>query len=274
MIDITHIKPNPKLLKYVRKISIFESKREIKYKQKLTPSAYTYFSCNCEDIPTPIIGKEEIQLKQRLQVVGPKTRDDISVIYDGILSQILVEFSATGFYYLFHKSPANLLNKILDINEFITDNTTTQLESELKNCDDKQQKIQIIEKWLLEKSYRSSAYCEYIDKAVRILEENHGNITITDLSEQIFVSERQFDRRFREMVGISPKHFSKIVQLHYVINLMQKKEYGSIQDLSYKANYYDASSFSNKFKDLTGFSPREFLNSEDHIALKYFTDLP
>ena len=133
---------------------------------------------------------------------------------------------------------------------------------------------EIIEKWLLEKSYRSSAYCEYIDKAVNILEKNHGDIAIADLSTKIFVSERQFDRRFREMVGISPKHFSKIVQLHYVINLMQKKEYGSIQDLCYKANYYDASSFSNRFKDLTGFSPKEFINSEDHIALKYFTDLP
>ena len=274
MIDITHIEPNQKLLKYVRRICIFESKREIQYKQKLTPSAYTYFSYNLEDIPTPIIGKEKISLKQRLQVVGPKTRDDISVIYNGNLSQILVEFSATGFYYLFHKSPANLANKFLDINEFLADNSTTQLDSKLKNCADKEQQVIIIEKWLLEKSYRSSAYCEYIDKAVNILEKNHGDITITDLSSQIFVSERQFDRRFREMVGINPKHFSKIVQLHYVINLMQKKEYGSIQDLSYKANYYDASSFSNRFKNLTGFSPKEFINSEDHIALKYFTDLP
>ena len=101
MIDIVHKNPNPLLSKYIRKISIFESKREIQYKQRLTPSAYTYFSYNREDIPTPIIGKEEIPLKQRLQIVGPKLRDDISVVYEGNLSQILVEFSATGFYYLF-----------------------------------------------------------------------------------------------------------------------------------------------------------------------------
>ena len=55
---------------------------------------------------------------------------------------------------------------------------------------------------------------------------------------------------------------------------MHKKEYGSLQDISYQANYYDAPSFSRSFKELTGFSPTEFLESDDHIALKYFTDLP
>lgn len=274
MIDITHIKPNQKLLKFVRKISIFESKREIKYKQKLTPSAYTYLSYNHEDIPSAIISNEVIKNEKRVQIAGPKTRDDIYVSYNGILSQILIEFSATGFYYLFHKSPASLLNKMIDIDEVSSYNKTNQIESELRKCSDKLKQIEILEKCLIEKSYKSAAFCDYIDKAVKILERSNGDVAIADLTDQIFKSKRQFDRRFSEMIGVSPKHFSKIIQLHYVINIMQKKQYGSIQDLSNKANYYDASSFSNKFKELTGFSPSEFINSDDHIALKYFTDLP
>lgn len=274
MIDITHVKPNQKLLKFVRKISIFESKREIKYKQKLTPSAYTYLSYNHEDIPSAIISNEVIKNEKRVQIAGPKTRDDIYVSYNGILSQILIEFSATGFYYLFHKSPASLLNKMIDIDEVSSNNKTNQIESELRKCSDKLQQIEILEKYLIEKSYKSAAFCDYIDKAVKILERSNGDVAIADLTDQIFKSKRQFDRRFSEMIGVSPKHFSKIIQLHYVINIMQKKQYGSIQDLSNKANYYDASSFSNKFKELTGFSPSEFINSDDHIALKYFTDLP
>jgi AraC-like DNA-binding protein len=109
---------------------------------------------------------------------------------------------------------------------------------------------------------------------VKILEGAKGDISITDLTSKIFRSERQFNRRFHNIVGITPKHFSRICKLHHVINLMQKKEYESIQDLSFKGHYYDASSFSHEFKKLTGLSPSQFIESDDHIALKYFTDIP
>lgn len=274
MIDIKHIKPSEQLSKYVRKISVFESRKKITFKQKVTPSAYTYLSYNHKDIPIPIIGIEEGPHKQRLQIVGPKIGEDFSVNYNGFLSQILVEFTATGFYYLFHKSPKSYLNKIMNFTEFSLNDESHQLEDELKNCRDIFIQIEIMENWIIEKSNKALTICDYIDKAVSILEKANGHINIAELSKQIFKSERQFERQFIKLVGISPKHFSKIIQLHYVINLMQKKEYGSIQDLSYKSNYYDAPSFSNKFKELTGFSPGEFLDSDDHIALKYFTDLP
>lgn len=270
MIDIKHIKPSKQLVKYVRKISIFESQNKITFKQKLTPSAYTYLSYNHKDIPIPIIGKEEEPIAERLQIVGPKIGEDIYVSYNGTLSQILVEFNATGFYYLFHKSPKSYLNKIINFSEFSPNDNSHLLQVKLKNCEDSYRQIEILEGWLIEKSNRAFIFCNYIDKAVTILEKSNGHINIAELSEQIFKSERQF----RKLVGISPKYFSKIIQLHYVINLMQKKDYVSIQNLSYKSNYYDAPSFSNKFKELTGHSPREFLDSNDHIALKYFTDLP
>lgn len=272
MIDVKLISPNEQLSKFVRKISIFESKKEINYRQKLTPSVYTILSYNHKDIPTPIIGTHQAPHSQRLQIAGPKTGEDIYIDYDGTLSQILIEFSATGFYYLFHTSPSTIINKIVDFKKLFS-TEPFQLEPELKNLDDKFQQIKIIEEWLLEKSNKALSFCDYIDNAVKIMEEANGSINIAVLSDQIFKSERQFMRRFREIVGISPKHFSKIIQLHYVINLMHKKEYGSIQDLSYQANFYDAPSFSNKFKSLTGFSPSEFIESDDHIALKYFTDL-
>ncbi len=274
MIDIKHIKPSKQLSKYVRKVSIFESQSIITFKQKLTPSAYTYLSYNHKDIPLPIIGKEEEPLAERIQIVGPKIGEDFHVNYNGHLSQILIEFTATGFYYLFHKSPKSYLNKILNLSEFSPTDNSHLLKVKLQHCNDKFDQIEILEKWLIEKSNKALKFCEYIDKAVGILEKANGRINIAELSEQIYKSERQFERQFKKLVGISPKYFSKIIQLHYVINLMQKKEYGSIQNLSYKSNYYDAPSFANKFKELTGHSPGEFLDSDDHIALKYFTELP
>jgi AraC-like DNA-binding protein len=112
-----------------------------------------------------------------------------------------------------------------------------------------------------------------MEKAILILENNMGKNAIKDIAIAVHKSERQFSRQFSRMVGISPKQFSKILQLHYVINLMNLKEYSSLKEISYNANFYDQSHFDHRFKELVGLAPNEFLKSKEHNALKYFTDL-
>ena len=76
MIEISHRKPDSRLSKYIRKITVFESKRKINYKQKLTPSAFTYFSYNHKSIPTSIFGNKRVKPDQRLQIAGPKINEE------------------------------------------------------------------------------------------------------------------------------------------------------------------------------------------------------
>jgi AraC-like DNA-binding protein len=273
MINVQQYKPKKELSRYIRRISVFESIQNIKYNQKLTPSAYSILSYNHFDVPSVTIGEIIKSNEHKLQIVGPKTRDDIVVNFNGKVKQILVEFSATGFYYLFHTSPSKLINEINSAELFLNFDSPS-LEIELKKTNDNSEILSLIETWILGISSNAIPFCDYIEKAVSLLEKSNGSIKVAELSAMIYKSQRQFERRFQELIGLSPKHFSKIIQLHNVINLMQKKDYSSIQDLSYKANFYDAPSFSKRFKDLTGFSPSEFIESDEHIALKYFTDLP
>ncbi len=272
MVDITHIKPDPKLSKYVRNISVFSSKERIKYRHKLTPSAYTYISYNHLDIPKSIFGKKQIQPIRRLQIAGPKLSGEIFVEYDGNLSQILIEFTASGFYYLFHISPTKLVNNLVDLSNYSSLKTSDNLERKLLEKNEVDEQIKIMENFLLEKVSSARPFACYIEEALKIFEKHKGNLPVNSILGKIGISERQFDRKFNDVVGVGPKCYSKLLQLHYVIKLMQSKEYESIQDIAYKAEYYDASHFSNKFKELTGFSPADFILSNEHLALKYFTN--
>lgn len=271
-INITHFKTNPLLEKYIRNISLFECKNEISYQQKLTPSAFTYLSYNHKNIPTSRFGSKKVEPKQRLQIAGPKISEEIFVEYNGHLSQILVEFSASGFYYLFHSSPLILVNKLSEVDNFIGLDDSKQLNAELEGSTSPDEQIQILQELLINKVHRALPFIEYIEKALQIIENQKGNINISELVNSLNIGKRQFDRKFREVVGISPKSYSKIVQLHYVIRLMQSKKYASMQDISYQAEFYDHAHFANRFKELTGFTPNEFIKSNKHIALKYFTD--
>ena len=274
MIKIRTIEPKKELSEYIRKISLFKTKGKIIYKQKLTPSAFTYLSYNSKDIPTSKFGKKSVQPKSRLQIAGPKISEENYVVYNGELSQILIEFSASGFYYLFNTSPSNLINNLTDLNNFLDNENYKQLEFELLQSQNMSSQIEILEEFLIDKISTALPFIDYIEKALMIIEKQKGHINIRTLIDKLSIGIRQFDRKFLEVVGITPKSYSKIVQLHYVIKLMQSKRYNSLQDLSYQAEFYDHSHFANQFKELTGFTPNEFIKSNRHIALKYFTDLP
>lgn len=273
MINIENIKPDPLLSKYVRKISVFEGRGKIKFRQKLTPSAYTYLSYNHEEIPISIFGEKKIHPKQRLQFAGPKIDEDIYVEYNGRLKQILIEFSASGFYYLFHESPSKIVNSLCALENVPFLKNNPQSEQELKGIDDIQKQIEVLEKYLIEMTHSALPSCDYLEKSLNLIEDNRGNIPIKLIAEQVNVSERQLNRKFLEIAGITPKLYSKIFQLHYVINVMSSKNYSSLQDIAYYADYYDMPHFSHSFKELTGFSPKEFLTSDKHIAFKFFNDL-
>lgn len=272
MIKIKQSDVKSHLAKYVRKISVFESTSPIEHKHRLIPSGCTYLSYNHKDIPT-YIHTRRVKPTQRLQITGPKTSQNIHVEYGGELLQILIEFTPTGFYYIFHSSPANYLNELVNLSQFAPLASVKGLADLLLTTDDPDAQIDIIQDYLLDLSYNALPFCNYIEKGIHILNNNIGKNGIKDIAEAVNKSERQFNRQFSKMIGITPKLYSKILQLHYVINLMNLKSYSFLKEISYSANFYDQSHFDHSFKELVGITPHEFLISKEHNALKYFTDL-
>jgi AraC-like DNA-binding protein len=273
MITIENNNLNPLLSKYIRKISVFRSRKPITYRQKLIPSAFTYLSYNHKDMPVSVFGKKKVHPQRRLQIAGPKINEHIYVEYNGTLEQILIEFTASGFYYLFHESPSQFINSLYCLDDILLPTESEKLNETLKRSNTVQRKIHSLERFLLKRSSNAIPPCEYVENSLKLIGEARGNITIKELIDKLSISERQLDRRFREVVGITPKQFAKIVQLHFVINLMYIKKYNTFQDIAYFASYYDLAHFYHIFKDFTGFSPVEFINSDEHLAFEYFTDL-
>ena len=272
MIDIAHKKPNEQLSKYIRKISQFTSNGKIKYKQKLTPSTFTYLSYNHLDIPVSIFNSRRIQPDKRLQVAGPKVDDDIYVEYDGQLCQLLIEFTASGFYYLFHKSPSQFRNRLVDFDNSYFIKIDDSFEQKFKKSKTTDELVSFLEEFLINILAEALPFIDYIEKGLETIEQSNGNISVKEICNRVGISERQFNRKFRQVVGIAPKCYLKIIQLHYIIRLMHINKNSSMQNIAYEAEFYDPAHFTRRFKELTTFTPHEFINSDKHIALDFFTE--
>lgn len=272
MLKIEQKKVIGPLANYVRRITVFECTSPVECRHRLIPSGCTYLSYNHLEIPTYFHNKK-VKPSERLQITGPKTNPNIYVEYGVELLQILIEFAPSGFYYLFHDSPAKYLNELVNLSHFEHHDTIESLTGQLLSAATPDRQIDILQDYLVERSFHATPFCHYIEEATKLMNANIGDLLVKDIAIAVNKSERQFNRHFLKIVGVCPKAYSKILQLHYVINLMNLKEVSSFKEISYSANFYDQSHFDHRFKELVGIRPNEFLVSKEHNALKYFTGL-
>lgn len=254
--------------KFIRKISVFECTEKLCYRHKLTPSPYNYLSYNHKSIPVSIFPKYKIHHKNRLMIAGIKT-EEIFVEYKGPLLQILVEFTASGFYNLFHHSPVLFVNHLIKLNKIISAVESENLETSLNKASNVNDQISILEEFFSSKIENAKDPLEYLEKAIDMLEKKHGVLHISEVAETVGVSERQLDRKFKTIVGISPKKFAKFLQFHYLITLLLSEEY-SFQDVAFRGAYYDRPHLNHAFKELTGMTPVQFIRSDNHLAFQYY----
>ena len=94
------------------------------------------------------------------------------------------------------------------------------------------------------------------------------------LCEELNVSERQFNRKFSEIVGISPKYFIRIIQINYAMQcaLSDDREYFSM--IAAMSGYHDESHFIKTAKGFFHQSPKDFLNSNQEIWFEFIRFQP
>jgi len=73
------------------------------------------------------------------------------------------------------------------------------------------------------------------------------------------LSERQFTRRFRDIIGISPKEYLKINRFNHVLKLLETGGNGNFSAIAQQCGYYDQAHFIKDFREYTGITPGSFM---------------
>ncbi|SKA06001.1 AraC-type DNA-binding protein [Chitinophaga eiseniae] len=97
-----------------------------------------------------------------------------------------------------------------------------------------------------------------VDYAVAQIAAANGAISLRDLQEKLQLTERTFERRFKEQVGITPKLFSRICQYQASLHQLKSSDYNKLSDIAFENDYADQSHFIRSFKEFTGCSPYQF----------------
>lgn len=168
---------------------------------------------------------------------------------------ILVYFTELGLAH-FSSCPANeLFNLQVPLEHVFDKQKVCHTEEKLAGAVTDQQRISVIEQFFLSQ-LKDVRHDKLIMEAVKLIHQTKGTIRIRELSQRLMISQSPLEKRFRKLVGTTPKKFASIVRFNSVMEQLNGTR--SLMDICFENNFFDQAHFSKDFKVYTGESPETF----------------
>ncbi|MBK9256861.1 MAG: AraC family transcriptional regulator [Saprospiraceae bacterium] len=243
--------PTELLKPYIKYFAVSENESENEY--KVFPSSGLVIGFQFKGQLSII--KEDSENK--LNAAGITGMSDSYKIFrnSAEIGTVLVYFTETGFAH-FASHPANeLFNLCLSLEDIFDKESILEVEEKLSNVTSDIRRIQVIEKFLLS-HLKDIKADKLIVEAIKLIYETKGHIRIKELNQKLFISQSPFEKRFRKIVGTTPKKFATVVRFNSVLD--QLNEAKSLTEICYENNFFDQAHFIKNFRQFTGDTPENF----------------
>ena len=204
-----------------------------------------------------ILGDNKIESTFRTGIHGQtdKIRKFTAKDNCGIFGVVLQPYAPT---LLFNISATELKNELVDL-ESLLGQEGKDISEQIMLADGNHQRISMMNQFLS----RQIADIKHssIIHSVQSICKNNGNGNILQLSNQSFLSQRQFERKFKDLVGFSPKTFSRLVRFKATVD-NYRTDNKTMTEIAYDFGYYDQSHFIQDFKQFSGYSPKLYYDGK------------
>ena len=185
--------------------------------------------------------------------------------YSKNTGNILVLFKEARASAFFKEPLHELFEENVSLDNFINHQDLSIIEEQLSGANNNAQRINLIETFLLSRLYDYKPD-KLILTALQKIHLAKGVVKIRDLANTLCISQDAFEKRFRRVVGTSPKQFSSIVRIDSIINGRQQK----LNDIIFNAGYFDQPHFNRDFKLFTGQTPTDFFKAPSFLQINDF----
>jgi len=169
---------------------------------------------------------------------------------------VIVAFTATGAAALLRPPLEEFANATTDLDAVLDRPARLdRLHEQLAEAANHAQRIRLVEELLL--AHVGKARPDpLVAAAVALIERTQAMMRIEELARRIGLSQSALERRFRRLVGASPRRFASLVRLQKVVRL---REAGAdLTTIAHAAGYCDQPHFIKDFKRFTGLAPSSF----------------
>ncbi|OOQ58260.1 helix-turn-helix transcriptional regulator [Mucilaginibacter pedocola] len=171
------------------------------------------------------------------------------------IGTVLVMFTETGAANFLRLPLNELFGESIPLNNFFSHNQLAETEERLCAAGTDTERIAIVENLLLARLNPLSPDL-LVNKAIETIYQHNGNVRIAELANQLHTSQSPLEKRFRSLVGATPKKFASIIRIKAVMHALKQTNY---REVIYRSGYFDQAHFIKDFKSFTGVTPEQYL---------------
>jgi len=196
----------------------------------------------------------------RCFLIGQLTRPFV-VEPKGATGSFIVRFHPAGLIPFATAELRNLENTALPLGELFG-RDGLELGEMILNAHSIEQRIKIIENFLLKRLNRQTITDRVVKESVNILLNEKGKPAVRDLSRQCGISPKHLNRKFSETVGLTPKQFAQTVRIQTALKMLITHDDWRLTDLAFESEYFDQAHFIRQFRKFTGITPKRFYGDD------------
>jgi AraC-like DNA-binding protein len=142
------------------------------------------------------------------------------------------------------------------------------INEQLANAENYASMIQIVEDYLLRKVRNIKMASQPIDMIGDILNNQPDQFSLQWFASQACLSPRQFERKFIERIGISPKLYCRITRFHKAFEMKDKNPGLDWLSVAIACGYADFQHLNKDFKQFAGVTPSILLKDQGQVTEK------
>lgn len=124
--------------------------------------------------------------------------------------------------------------------------------------------IHIAEEYLWKRIQKLKTGFHPIDSVARLIVANPNFLTIEKMANEACLSISQFERKFIQITGITPKLFARITRFYNAYQLKDRHPGRDWLSIAVEAGYYDYQHLVKDFKQFANVAPHSLLEAQAH----------
>jgi AraC-like DNA-binding protein len=192
-----------------------------------------------------------------IHALGPRHKVHRKLIRGG-QNTIFARLPLGTYQAVLGKPASEFADRIVALRDFWDPAATQRLEDQLAAARDAGSAVIVLKTAIagrLEPGICFDTNTRLVQSAARRLESRN----VASVAEDLGISERHLRRVFREVVGLSPKAFFKLMRFERALKAAKDGRDLSWSDIAVDAGYYDQAHLIADFRSIAGATPREFL---------------
>lgn len=170
---------------------------------------------------------------------------------------VLIAFTETGAAHFLDTPIHELFGQSLSLEHFFSESDIKETQEKLEAAVNDNLRLRVVEDFLL-RHIKERKADQLVAGALHHIYQSKGTIRIAALSELLHTSQSPLEKRFRAIVGASPKKFAGIVRARHMLGALNNDDQDAAEHLS---AYYDQAHFIKDFKKFSSMTPEQYLRA-------------